>query len=45
MKLVPKKKVIDDQGAEWEVVDKKKRVFVEEDSDDDLEESKEADSD
>lgn len=29
MQLLPKKKVTDENGEEWEVIDKKKRVFIE----------------
>lgn len=34
-KTVPKKKVTDDKGNEWEVVDQRKSVVVEENSSDD----------
>lgn len=35
-KLIPKKTVVDEAGAEWEVIDKKKRMFeVVEESDSD----------
>lgn len=36
--LQPKKLVTDEHGEEWEVIDKKKRVFIEvEDEEDELE--------
>ena len=41
-KVVPKKKVLDEQGVEWEVVDQRKTIIV--DESDDSEDSGSGDS-
>jgi len=38
-KVLPKKKVVDAAGDEWEVIDKKKTVIVEYDSEEDMSDS------
>ena len=43
--LVPKKLVTDEHGAEWQVIDKKKRVFVEVEDEEEKEQEKEQDID
>jgi len=42
-KTLPKKKVIDDKGSEWEVVDQKKTVIVEESQSDDMDSDESSD--
>ena len=32
-KVIPKKKIVDEQGGEWEVVDQRKTMIVEESDD------------